>query len=53
MSSNFNVKGCVCKKPSGKGWYLSVWWFNDGDKFRKTVTLPSTIIKKIRCTASP
>lgn len=46
MSINFNVKGCVCKKPSGKGYYLSVWWFSDGDKFRKTVTLPSTIIKK-------
>ena len=46
MEENYNVKGCVCKKQSGKGYYLSVWWFSGGEKFRKTVTLPSTIVKK-------
>lgn len=42
----YKVSGCVCKKPSKNGYYLSLWWFEGKERFRKTITPSPLPIKK-------
>lgn len=41
----YEVSGCVCKKPNGK-FYVSLWWFEGKERFRKNVSLSPDIAKK-------
>lgn len=43
---SYKVSGCVCKKPSGNGYYLSIWWFEGNKRFRLNHTPHPIPLKK-------